>query len=264
MMLRLHIVLLGLVLLVQTPAAAPSVVPVVDEPSHHLIFENEYVRVFYVEIAPHTETQYHRHDRDYIFVALGDSSVDSVREGEKLTHLDLKYGDIRFSKGGFVHKAVNPGSKPFKVYAVELKNDYRIEGQCDLNGSCEAHSHHALSGQLTANTESIMATPFFHGIRFTMQPNVKCVRSLHQMRRGVLLIALNDLNVRDGDEWGKMKAGEYRFLKTMNYEVLTGGKQGRFIALEMFDKNSIEMIAKQTFEDSVKQSDVDSMENCSF
>ena len=62
------------------PAVVPKVVPIevvpIDkEPSHHLVFENEYVRVFSVEVAPHSETKYHQHDRDYVWVALGDSKI---------------------------------------------------------------------------------------------------------------------------------------------------------------------------------------------
>ena len=38
------------------------------EPHHHLALENEYVRVFKVEVAPHDATLMHTHHHDYIFV----------------------------------------------------------------------------------------------------------------------------------------------------------------------------------------------------
>jgi hypothetical protein len=103
-------------------AASPvNVVPITKEPSHHLVFENEYVRVFKVEVAPHAETQYHKHDVDYVFVTLGDSDVESVRVGEPPVRLQLKDGETRFTKGGFAHKAVNLSDKPFVNVTVELK-----------------------------------------------------------------------------------------------------------------------------------------------
>jgi len=44
----------------QTPT-----VEITSEPSHHQIFQNDYVRVFKVEIAPHAATLRHRHHYDY-------------------------------------------------------------------------------------------------------------------------------------------------------------------------------------------------------
>jgi quercetin dioxygenase-like cupin family protein len=106
-------------LYVQT-AASPTVVPISKEGHHHLVLDNEYVRVYSVEVAPHAETLYHQHDLDYIFVTLGDSDVDSVRVGEKPVHLLLKDGEARFTKGGFAHKAVNNSDKPFKNVTIEI------------------------------------------------------------------------------------------------------------------------------------------------
>ncbi len=102
-------------------AAPIEVVPVDKEPAHRLVFENEYVRVFSVEVAPHSETKYHQHDRDYVGVILGDAEVESVRLGEAAVKLQLKDGETRFTKGGFAHKAVNKGDKPFRNVTVEFK-----------------------------------------------------------------------------------------------------------------------------------------------
>src|SRR3954466_3544937 len=77
---------------------SPTVVPVSNEEHHHLVLENDYVRAYSVEVAPHSETLYHQHDLDYIFVTLGDSDIDSVRVGEKPAHLVLKDGEVRFTK----------------------------------------------------------------------------------------------------------------------------------------------------------------------
>jgi beta-alanine degradation protein BauB len=98
-----------------------EVVPIDKEPSHHLVFENEYVRVFSVEVAPHAETKYHQHDRDYVWVSLGDSDVESVRVGGAAVALQPKDGETQFTKGGFAHKAVNKSDKPFRNVTVEIK-----------------------------------------------------------------------------------------------------------------------------------------------
>jgi beta-alanine degradation protein BauB len=102
-------------------AQTPAIVPIDHEPMHHLVFENEYVRVFSVEVPPHAETKVHQHDRDYIFVTLGDSDVESDRVNEPPVHLPLKDGDSRWTKGGFAHSAKNLNDKPFRNITIELK-----------------------------------------------------------------------------------------------------------------------------------------------
>lgn len=62
----------------------------------------------------------HRHDRDYVFVTLGDSEVISERQSEKPLTLSLKDGETRFTKGGFAHIARNLSDKPFRNVTVEL------------------------------------------------------------------------------------------------------------------------------------------------
>lgn len=102
----------------------PPVVPITQEEHHHLVLENDYVRVFHVVVPPHSETKFHQHDMDYVFVTLGDSVVESERVGEQPVKLELKDGDTRFTKGGFAHKAVNLSDKPFVNVTVELKKGY--------------------------------------------------------------------------------------------------------------------------------------------
>ena len=68
-------------------AAAIEVVPIDKEPSHHLVFENEYVRVFSVEVAPHSlqargvgRHDHHRERRDRGADQAGVSQAQAPRE----------------------------------------------------------------------------------------------------------------------------------------------------------------------------------------
>jgi hypothetical protein len=115
------------------PGVPIEIVPIEQEPSHNLVFENEYVRVFSVEVPPHAETRYHRHERDSVGVVLGDSDVESVRVGEAPAKLLRKDGEAQFTKGGFEHKVVNKSDKPFRNVTVELK-----KGAGDPNHSLES------------------------------------------------------------------------------------------------------------------------------
>ena len=113
-------------------------VEITSEPSHHLVFQNEYVRVFDVTVAPRATTLVHKHNHDYLFVTLGDSDVVSVRPGEKPVALKLKDGEVRFTPGNFAHAAVNQADRPFHNITIELlkpsTNVKTCAGSCDEGG----------------------------------------------------------------------------------------------------------------------------------
>ena len=106
-------------------AQAPTPVPlahgdVPGEPHHHVKIENEYVRVYYVEVPPHENTQLHQHDHDYLFVTLGDSDVINAVRDKPEVHLVLKDGETHFTRGGFAHVARNLADTPFRNVTIEL------------------------------------------------------------------------------------------------------------------------------------------------
>jgi quercetin dioxygenase-like cupin family protein len=113
-------------------------VEITSEPSHHLVFQNEYVRVFDVTVAPRATTLVHKHNHDYLFVTLGDSDVVSVRPGEKPVALKLKDGEVRFTPGNFAHAAINQSDRPFHNITIELlkpsTNVKTCTGSCDSGG----------------------------------------------------------------------------------------------------------------------------------
>lgn len=112
---------LGLVFLVTaTLAQQQQSVEITSEPSHHLVFQNEYVRVFDVTVAPKASTLVHRHNQDYLFVTLGDSDVVNARVGEKPVPLHLKDGEVRYAPGNFAHAAINESERPFHNITIEL------------------------------------------------------------------------------------------------------------------------------------------------
>jgi hypothetical protein len=104
---------------------APEPVPLAHgnmpgELHHHLKIENEYVRVYYVEVPPHENTQLHQHDHDYLFVTLGDSDVINAIRDKPEVHLVLKGGETHFTRGGFAHVARNLSDAPFRNVTIEL------------------------------------------------------------------------------------------------------------------------------------------------
>ena len=101
------------------------------EPHHHLKIENEYVRVYYVEVPPHEDTQLHQHDHDYIYVSLGPSEVINAILNKPEIHLQLKDGETHFTRGGFAHVARNLADTPFRNITIEL-----LKPQNNLRNVC--------------------------------------------------------------------------------------------------------------------------------
>jgi quercetin dioxygenase-like cupin family protein len=133
----------GLVFLATaTLAQQQQSVEITSEPSHHLVLENEYVRVFDVTVAPKATTLIHRHGHDYLFVTLGDADLVNARVGEKPAALKLKDGDVRYTPGNFAHAATNHSDQPFHNITIELlkpsSNVITCKESCEMPAPCES------------------------------------------------------------------------------------------------------------------------------
>lgn len=102
----------------QTNAAAP--VEVASEPSHHLKVENEYVRAYFVEIAPGQSTLMHHHATDYIAVAMGASEVDSIGRDGATKHIVFQDGQVNYAPAGVAHAVANKGPGTFRNATIEM------------------------------------------------------------------------------------------------------------------------------------------------
>lgn len=102
-------------------------VPVEQEPYHRWIFENQYVRVLDVVLAPGESTLFHTHSHDSIAVRLTDSTVQEQPFGEEWRPASrLLPGSSRYMQGTqtpYTHRVKNAGSAPFHVIDVELLGD---------------------------------------------------------------------------------------------------------------------------------------------
>jgi len=111
----------GLVLLVALLTTGfQSPVPVTKEGHHHLKFENKYVRVFDVIVPANDETLFHIHANDYVYVSLGEASLKAQSPGGPVTDLNLKNGDVRFTKATITHRVINPSATPFHNITAEI------------------------------------------------------------------------------------------------------------------------------------------------
>lgn len=103
-------------------AQAPATVPVAlkDEPHHHLLFENDYARVWAFGINGHDATLLHNHDLPYLGIALGPADYVNAVSGKPEGHAKLVDGQVSFSKGGFAHLVRTETDASFRNLTIEL------------------------------------------------------------------------------------------------------------------------------------------------
>jgi hypothetical protein len=104
----------------EKPNPCDHVVPIEEEPRHHLVVANEFVRAFAVEIAPHDCTLCHHHAHDYLMYVAGDAQIVSApRDGEPKTHT-YHDGDCEASPAGLAHIVENLTDTSFRNLLVEF------------------------------------------------------------------------------------------------------------------------------------------------
>jgi len=95
-------------------------VEIEDEPRHHLVVANQFVRAFAVEIAPHDYTFCHHHPHDYLLYVTTDSEIISAARDEEPKRLNYQDGECELSSAGLTHVVENLGDAPFRNVVVEL------------------------------------------------------------------------------------------------------------------------------------------------
>jgi len=223
--------LLLVLLLIPFLAAQPATeVEITAEPLHHLVLENEYIRVFKVEVAPHSSTLMHRHRHDYVFVTLGDARVSNG--GKPPVDIKLSDGETRFVPGNFAHIAKNLSDQPFRNVTIELLQDEKLR---------QTPSHWPEeSGEKTFPGGRITTLFVKDGVRVSeinLEPGA--VVPSHHHDGSHLLVAVTDLDIRSDVEGtgpmpGKFKSGDVKWLPGGYTHTLTnvGKTPARFVTVE--------------------------------
>lgn len=97
-----------------------QVVPIEQEPRHHLVIENEFVRAFAVEIAPRDRTLCHHHPHDYLMYVVGDAEIISAAREQEPKRLSYRDGECELLAAGLTHIVENRVDTRFRNIVVEL------------------------------------------------------------------------------------------------------------------------------------------------
>ena len=99
-------------------------VPVEMEPHHHVVLQNQYVRVLDVLFPPGDPSLFHTHSNDNVSIALsGDKTHAQLMGGDWGAPTAVVPGQVAFHKAQgqpYTHRVGSAGAQPFHVIDVEI------------------------------------------------------------------------------------------------------------------------------------------------
>jgi hypothetical protein len=185
-------------LLVTTLLAAQAVseVEITAEPHHHFVFENQYVRVFNVDVAPHADTLMHWHRHDYVYVILGPAHVSNDVKGKPPVDAKFPDGDTRFSPATFAHIARNLSDQPFRNVTIEYLQDEKLRQSAKEN-TAKWDATRGLDILEGGTSQILFVNDGVRATEFELQP--KAVFPSRPQSHPLLLVAVTDLDLHTSD-----------------------------------------------------------------
>jgi quercetin dioxygenase-like cupin family protein len=229
--------ILFLLLTALLTAQSKPEVEVAAEPHHHLVLTNDQVRVFEVNVPPHSETLMHWHRHDYFFVTIGASEIVNAVEGKDPVSLTLADGDVRFVPAPFAHIFRNLAAQPFRNVTIELVQDEKLRHSPPHRDPAHPEDDRGLDILHGGTKEVLFLKDGVRVSEFELQPGAMV--PLHHHAGPHLVVALTDYELRS-DFKGKspatisMKQGESRWQAAGYSHMLTnsGKTPAKFVSLE--------------------------------
>jgi quercetin dioxygenase-like cupin family protein len=112
---------LGLVPTTSSQSNSPQApVEISGEAHHHPKLENEFVRIWDVTVPAGEATLWHVHRNDNVVVTFADANLRLESATSAPAEAQWKFGEVRFAKATYVHRALNVGTTPFHNLTIEL------------------------------------------------------------------------------------------------------------------------------------------------
>ena len=89
--------------------------------ANRLLFENEVVRVWEMDLAPGERSDRHRHDLPYVLCVLEGTRIDADIEGRGVVEIPVRPGSVFFVPPGETETAINASGVRFREILIELK-----------------------------------------------------------------------------------------------------------------------------------------------
>jgi len=225
-----------LICLTLLAAQAVPEVEITAEPHHHLTLENKSVRVFSVDLPPHSDTLMHWHRHDYIYVTLGAAEVVNAVKDKPSVTIKLQDGETRFSPATFAHIARNLSDLPFRNVTIEILEDESLRHSTSP-WDAKQNEDRALNILQGGTQQILFVKDAIRVSEFELEPGG--VVPMHHHTGPHLLVAVSDLEIRSdvqgqGPMPGHFKSGDSKWLPG-NYShtiTNTGTKPAKFVTLE--------------------------------
>ena len=100
-----------------------------------LLFENDRVRVWGMELQPGESSPYHRHEDDYFYVYTTPSRIAGNPQGQRANVTDYQENYVQFNVvgDGIEHYITNEGSERHHQIIIELKGGSASAGLASEN-----------------------------------------------------------------------------------------------------------------------------------
>jgi hypothetical protein len=198
-------------------------VAVKDEPRHHLVFENNFVRILDVYLKPGDTTLYHLHNTPSVFVMLSKTATSSQLYGQGITSSisepkQIIYDSLNKPRH---HRVWNEDKTWFHVNDLELVSPGPFKNYPPLRHA----SLKLLNNEMQANLYklTLAETEFF-----TLPSSIP----------GYLLVCLDEATIifqaGNSSEIRKMKPGHYEWIaeNKITFSLDNGGKPAEFLLLQ--------------------------------
>jgi co-chaperonin GroES (HSP10) len=186
----------------QTGETTPTAID--KEPHHSLVFENDRVRVFHLQLQPNEATKTHRHSTFYVYFSLQSLTISNEVAGHAPVIIQLEPGELRTSKGGFNVAERNNSNQQADIFVVQ---PLKADGD-GFPTPLAMHMHDVIiAEQYTGSNMRVYLMGIASGGRIEE----------HTEAYDSLVIALADSNIREvvpgqGPNNWSMKAGETRWI----------------------------------------------------
>ena len=199
-------------------------IPVRDEPRHHNVFENSYVRLLDVFLGPHDTTQFHVHNTPSVFTtftktATGSQLISGQPSGDLSTAGRSWYDSLSKPR---IHRVWNEDTTWFHVMDIEL-----VGGK--------PHSSPAILKDPLL--KSYFNEPLANGYRLQLEKGNHI--ELPMSSTGYLLVSIEDAEidykVNDYAQRRIMKGGHYIWIDPgKSFSITSGGNAvASFVVLQL-------------------------------
>jgi hypothetical protein len=223
-------------------ATAPVAIPISEEHHHHLVFENAYVNIYFVEIPAHDATLYHHHDFPYLSLPPGGADAVQLPPGSPAQQ-GTRGPRVSYTAGGFSHTVTNSGDKPLRNVAVELiRPQGTVRNRCAeaVRGQAtETCQPLELSAALTSThwalfeTDEIVVEDWELGPNATITPADSRFDTLVGNPRGIVTAEDSHIGFSDPSLWVR---GGLLWLPALSRTVFKMGPDGgHYIAIKFKD-----------------------------